>query len=176
MSISLISSKPNLWLYCLLDYSSLKMHLWRINGSVLCIKEKFYVVLPLPYAICTFRLFIKEKSWSRSANAMYGALVIPADLSHEIWPYPGNTAKFLWPIGSTVCASYKDTFLPGQQYPGRNIMLVKRFHVRLRNSWWKILIWRGNHWFLLSFQRSHEGMNSTPFHPENRVGPIINYP
>ena len=31
MSISLISSKPNLWLYCLLDNSSLKMHLWRIN-------------------------------------------------------------------------------------------------------------------------------------------------
>ena len=24
---------------------------------------------------------------------MYGAFVIPADLSHEIWPYAGNTAK-----------------------------------------------------------------------------------
>ena len=85
MSISLISSKPNLWLYCLLDNSSLKMQLWRINGSVLCIiKEKFQLVLDLPYAISTFRLFIKEKSCSRSANAMYGAFVIPADLSHEI--------------------------------------------------------------------------------------------
>ena len=80
MSISLISCKPNLWLYCLLDYSSLKIHLWRINGSVLCIKEKFQVVLPLPYAISTFRLFIKEKSCSRSTNAMYGAFVIPANL------------------------------------------------------------------------------------------------
>ena len=169
MSISLISSKPNLWLNCLPDYSSLKMHLWRVNGSVLCIKEKFQLVLDLPYAISTFRLFIKEKSCSRSANAMCGAFVIPADLSHEIWPYAGNTAKFLWPIGdrivihrgSTVCASYKDASLRGQQYPGRNVMLVKRFHVRLRNSWWKILIWRGNHWFLLSFQRSQEGMNGT---------------
>ena len=96
-------------------------------------------------------------------------------LSHESWPYPGNTAtllirpNFYDPLvtvliiyrGSTVCASYKDASLREQQYPGRNIMLVKRFHVRLRNSWWKILIWRGNLWFLLSFQRSQEGMNGT---------------
>ena len=33
---------------------------------------------------------------------MCGAFVIPADLSHEIWPYPGNTAKFLWPIGDRI--------------------------------------------------------------------------
>ena len=80
MSISLISSKPNLWLYCLPDYSSLNMHLWWINGSVLCIKEKFQVVLPLLCAISTFRLFIKEKSCSRRTSAMYGAFVIPANL------------------------------------------------------------------------------------------------
>ena len=41
---------------------------------------------------------------------MYGAFVIPADLSHEIWPYAGNTAKFLWPIGDRQPGwSYSDT-------------------------------------------------------------------
>ena len=119
--------------------SSTLQSLWRINGSVWCIKEKFQVVLQLPYAISTFRLFIKEKSCSRSTNAMCGAFVIPADLSHEIWSYPGNTAtplirpNFYDPLvtvliiyrRSTVCASYKDASLRRQQYPGRNIMLVK---------------------------------------------------
>ena len=36
-----------------------------------------------------------------------------------------------------------------------------------------MLIWPGNHSFLLSFQRSHTGVNGPPSHPENRAWVIL---
>ena len=77
--------------------------LWLVNFTDLaswacsCVifREKFQVV----FAITVRDIFI---SVVYCAIAIYSAFAIPVGFSHEIWPYPGNTAtpstRFLWPI------------------------------------------------------------------------------
>ena len=48
-----------------------------------------------------FQVIFVITSCSRGANVMYGALLLLWPPSHEIWPYPGNTAIF-FSIGDSI--------------------------------------------------------------------------
>ena len=55
-----------------LDYSTVKMHLWQFNGSVLRIKEKLQVVFA--FTVRDIHILVVY------ADGMYGAFVILAGL------------------------------------------------------------------------------------------------